>query len=181
MPVGCKTCESPNQEECEAVGLLAESGDISWAEAARRLDLTHPKGLQNHMANHYVAPPTEMEGAMSDFDTLLAGSIEELMDQMRIAPPEVKPFYAVAIQNLRGIGETKPSQQHLINALKGIHEVTGMRMEQRLLLDFASHHFNAMGAATKAAVEAHTGEGVIDLDPLECSQDLQSLRPREAD
>ena len=165
MPAGCKTCEALNQDEQEAVGLLAVNGEIPWTEVAKRLNLPHPKGVQNHMARHYVAPPTEVEEAMTEFDGLLADSIEEMIQQMRLAPPEVKPLYAVAIQNLKGIGETKPSQQHLINALKGIHEVTGMRMEQRLLLDFARHHFSLPMADAIVAVEQHTG--VIDAEVVD--------------
>lgn len=165
MPAGCKTCEAHNQEEQEAAGLLALNGEIPWSEVARRFDLPNIKGIQNHMARHYVAPPSEVEQVLTEFDSLLAESVQELIEQMRVAPAEVKPLYAVAIQNLQGINQTKPSQQHLINALKGIHEVTGMRMEQRLMLDFAKHHFGLGAGEAVAAIEQHAD--VLDVDSIE--------------
>lgn len=164
----CKVCNAKNTDEQEAVGLLAVDGEISWEEAKRRLDLPNPKGLQNHMAKHYVAPPSEADVALEEFPQLIADSIKELTEQMAFAPPEVKPFYAIAIKNLSGLDQTKPSQQNLIYALKGIHEVTGMKQEQRLMLEFARHHFGLGSGAAKAAIEQHAdvieGEVVEDSD-----------------
>jgi len=65
----------------------------------------------------------------------------------------VKPLYATAIRNLRGLMETKPSQQHLIAALKGIHEITGMRMEQQMMLAFGQKMFGAPQETVKVEVE----------------------------
>lgn len=165
MPVECKTCSAENRDEQEDVACLALDGQISWAEAARRLGLTHAKGLQNHMEVHWSPPATATEVVLEEFDQQVADAIRDLMDEMRFAPVAVKPFYAIAIANLKGLDQTKPSQQHLINALKGIHEVTGMKMEQQMMLDFARHHFNQVGPAAVAAVEQHAG--VIDLDEVE--------------
>lgn len=149
----------------EADGLLALNGETSWAEVARKWNLPNIKGIQNHMRKHWVAPPSADEQFDEAFDPLVADSIEELSEQMRFAPPEVKPFYAIAIQNLRGIKDTKPSQQHLINALKAIHEVTGMKMEQRLMLEFARHQFGLGSAEAAAAIEKHAD--VIDVESEE--------------
>lgn len=161
----CKVCNAENTDEQEAVGLLALDGEISWEEAKRRLGLPNPKGLQNHMAKHYVAPPSEVDEALSALPGLIAGSIEELQEQMRFAPPDVKPFYAIAIRNLSELENTKASQQNLIYALKAIHEVTGMKNEQRLMLDFARHHFGIGAGEAKAAIEQQTD--IIDAEIVE--------------
>lgn len=165
MPSECKTCLADNQDEMEEVALLAMDGQISWAEAARQLELPHAKGLRNHMDRHWQPPVAPSAVALEDYEQQVADTISELMVEMRFAPAAVKPFYAIAIQNLKGLKDTKASQQHLINALKGIHEVTGMRMEQQLMLDFAKHHFNQIGPAAEAAIEQHTG--VIDVEAVD--------------
>lgn len=164
MPAECKVCLHPDMETIEAMGLRAEAKEIPWSDivAAYPDDFTHIKGIQNHMQRHYVTPPTATDVALEDYDGLLADTIRELQEQAALAPAEVKPFYVIAIQNLKGLDQTKPSQQHLINALKGIHEVTGMKMEQRLMLDFAKHHFGQVGPAATEAIEQHTG--VIEVD-----------------
>jgi hypothetical protein len=155
MPSTCKVCDSPDIDGIEADGLLAVKGQIPWAEVARRWDLTHHKGVQNHMARHYMPPPSADQEFSEQFDPLVSASVEELAEAMKWAPAEVKPFYAIAIQNLRGLADTKPSQQHLINALKAIHEVTGMKMEQQLMLQFAERKFGIGKGEAVAAIEEH--------------------------
>lgn len=149
----------------EADGLLALNGEIPWSEVQRRWDLSNIKGIQNHMRRHYQPPPSEDEQFEEQFDPLVADSITDLAEAMKYAPPEVKPFYAIAIQNLKGLKDTKASQQHLINALKAIHEVTGMKMEQQLMLQFAQHRFGLGSGEAAAAIEQHAD--VIDVDPLD--------------
>lgn len=161
----CKVCNAENTEEQEAVALLAVNREIPWEEARRRLGLPNYKGLQNHMAKHWVAPPSEVELALSEFDELVGLTIEELTEQWRFAPPEVKPFYAIAIKNLSGLDMTKPSQQNLVNALKAIHEVTGMKQEQRLMLEFARHQFGIGAPEAKAAIEQHAD--ILDAEVVE--------------
>lgn len=147
----CSICSSERCDELEALGLAAMKGESSWRAAAQAAGLTHHKGLQNHMEKHYVAPMLAAEAAADDaLAVLIKDSLEELSTAMAHAPAEVKPLYAVAIRNLAGLRETKPSQQHLIAALKTIHEVTGMRMEQRLMLDFARAHFGQAAGALPA-------------------------------
>jgi hypothetical protein len=143
-----------NIVELESLGRQALSGDISWREAARRADLSHAQGLKNHMERHFTS---ESEKAFSELDDALGlelAAIEsELLEKLRMAPTEVKPLYATAIRNLRGLMETKPSQQHLIAALKGIHEITGMRMEQQMMLAFGQKMFGAPQETVKVEVE----------------------------
>jgi hypothetical protein len=145
----CKTCEAPNRDEIEALGLKAVSGEISWREAARDSGLARYQSLQNHMDKHYV--DNVAREAESEFDTLVIEGVAELRQAMRTAPAEVKPLYAVAIMNLKGLAETKPSQQHLIQSLKTIQEMTGMRQEQRLMLTFIDSMFAKPPAVSEPA------------------------------
>jgi hypothetical protein len=131
---------------------------------ARRLEWTHAKGVQNHMQRHWTPPPPPGQEADEDLDALIEDTMAQLREEARYASVNVKPFYLTAIHNLKGLRGTNASQQHLTAALKAIHEVTGMKMEQQLMLDFARHHFNQVGPAAKAAVEQHTS--VIDVDEV---------------
>lgn len=133
----CAPCNADNRDEQEALGVRAMNGELSWRAAATELGLTHGAGLKNHMEKHYVLPTRQATG--HDYDVLIADSVEDLKAQMAVAPPELKPLYAVAIQNLVGLADTKPSQAHLIAAIKAIQEVTGMKMEQQMLLQYARH------------------------------------------
>lgn len=158
----CKTCLADNQEEQEALGLLAMSGEISWREAVRRLGLGHHAPLQNHMRQHYVvARQAEVE---DDFDKLVKEATADLMTQFSLAPPEVKPLILAAIHNIRELRDTKPSQQHLIMALKTIQEMTGMKQEQRMMLLFAEKMFGEV--ASTEDLPQLSDPNIIDLDPL---------------
>lgn len=137
----CATCNAENRAEQEEIALLAISGDISWRETARRIGLTHHNGLKNHMERHYAAAPSELDEVMSEVEAEIASTIRDLITQMRVAPVELKPLYATVIKNLEGLLGTQPSQQHLINALKSIHEITGMKIEQRMMLEFGAQMF----------------------------------------
>lgn len=150
----CSICEHENGVELEVYGRQALDGTISWREAARRGDLTHAQGLKNHMERHFVSETDKVHAHLDDvLGVELAQTETELIEKLRLAPAEVKPLYATAIRNLRGLLETKPSQQHLIAALKGIHEITGMRMEQQMMLAFGAKMFGEISGPEKVAVE----------------------------
>lgn len=154
----------------EAEGLRARAGEISWREAAELAGLRYHQPLKTHMDKHYVdVVQVEVRNAIAsaeaEFDGLVNESILGLQEQMRLAPPEVKPLYAVAIQNLGQLKQTKGSQQNLISALKTIQEMTGMRQGQRLMLQFAE----AMFAEVEAKKErvALPPADVIEVEPLD--------------
>lgn len=113
------------------------------------------------MEKHYVE--AIVRGAEEELDALIAEAVVDLHDAMRMAPPEVKPLYAAAIVNLRGLKDTKPSQQHLIQSLKTIQEMTGMRQEQRMMLTFAEAMFQKKLPTPLKAIENIADADVIDI------------------
>lgn len=142
----CKVCDSDKESELEALGLEASRGKRSW----RSLEpVIKPYGvtrfsLKNHMERHYVSAVEATEAVILDsYEGLVLEAVRDLTDAMKSAAPEVKPLYAVAIRNLQELHNTKPSQQHLVNALKAIQDVTGMKSEQRMMLAFAERMFGA--------------------------------------
>lgn len=143
----CGICTSDRLEELEALAAEAACGQRSWRSVAAEAGLTHHASLKNHFLKHRVSAPTPVEEALGELDGLIADTMRELALQMKFAPVEVRPFYAVAIKNLQGLTGTQASQQHLIHALKAIHEVTGMKLEQRLMLEFARAAFPSAPAA----------------------------------
>ena len=155
MSVQCSICNSENVGGLEAIGRAALDARISWREAARQANLTHGQGLKNHMENHYQLPAEKVFDDLNDALVVeLAATEVELLEKLRMSPAEVKPLYATAIRNLRGLMDTKPSQQHLIASLKGIHEITGMRMEQQMLLAFGQRMFGQVeGGPEKVELE----------------------------
>lgn len=157
----CLVCTADNQNELEAVGVLAQTGEISWREAARRALLKHHAGLKNHMETHYVDHVEEE--VQASFDVELDAAVAELTTAMHMAPPEVKPLYFAAIHNLRELRHTKPSQQHLIMALRTIQEMTGMKQEQRMMLQFAEAMFREL---PEVAAKALPAAEVIDVDEV---------------
>lgn len=160
--VGCSICESDNREDIEVLGVQALRGELSWRKATEQSGVYHHNALKNHMEKHFIAEQAAERAEVDDeFDELVRDSIRELHVQMRLAPPEVKAFYAVAIANLQELKNTKPSQANLLAALKGIHEVTGMKQGQQMMLQFAESMFREMGKAEPAkAIPA-----VIDVEP----------------
>jgi hypothetical protein len=136
----CSICTADNQEELEELGRQALAGSLSWREAARQGGIKYAVPLTAHMEKHYVDPlASHAEANESTYEALLQQAVTELQGEMAFAAPDVKALYAVAIANLIGLKDTKPSQQHLINALKAIQEVTGMKAENRHLLDYSRH------------------------------------------
>ncbi|MDQ2938834.1 MAG: hypothetical protein M3R67_15240 [Acidobacteriota bacterium] len=91
------------------------------------------------MESHVVAPAVaqELGRARDELDALIEQARQGLMDQFYLSPDDVKPLILVAIQNLAGLRDTKPSQESLIRALKTVQEMTGMKNEQKLMLGFA--------------------------------------------
>lgn len=136
---GCKICLNPQRAEIEAMCLEAIAETKSWRSVFMAFELTgNPASLKNHMDKHY-APVVDV--VMSDFDDLVAECIVGLKELLAAAPPELKPLYLTAIKNTMGIARTQPSQQNLINSLKVIQEVAGMKQEQRFLLEYSKHAF----------------------------------------
>jgi hypothetical protein len=140
----CRVCNADNRSEVEGFGLKAlEDEQYSWRQAAQDAGLKYHQPLKNHMERHYTAP---VDAALGEsYEDLLGMSVEELQLALRTAPPELKPLYAVVIHNLRGLKETKPSQQHLTQALKAIFEISGMSLEQEMLLQFGAAAFGKKG------------------------------------
>lgn len=162
MRVTCQVCLHDDRDALEGVGRQALSGAMSWREASRQSGVPH-MSLKNHMEKHFVAEATAQatEALTEDITETLAN----LRRNAALAPVEVQPLYFVAIRNLEGLMDTKPSQQHLLAAIKAIHEVTGMRNEQRILLAFAAEHFavplEEAEEAMPPALLMTTGEEVV--------------------
>lgn len=149
---GCKICLNPQRAEIEAMCLEAIAETKSWRSVFMAFELTgNPASLKNHMDKHY-APVVDV--VMSDFDDLVAECIVGLKELLAAAPPELKPLYLTAIKNTMGIARTQPSQQNLINSLKVIQEVAGMKQEQRFLLEYSKHAFPQPVAALEEMDEA---------------------------
>lgn len=168
----CAVCTAENTEAQEAVGLLVLDGEISWREAARRLELPHGKGLQNHMDRHYEPPGSaEQQGIEARLELRyrqqIAQAVEGLLDKMEVAPAEVKPLYATAIKNLRELDATKASQQQLVAALKAVHEITGMKMGQQMLLQFAQAAFDKNVKAAELPEAQPALAGTVSMEVLE--------------
>lgn len=138
----CSICNAENLEELEELGLLAQAGDISWREAMRRGELNHFKKLQVHMDNHYVAPVQREANAFTrELDEEVLRTQQLLLEKARMSPVDVRPMYLTAIHNLAHLHELKPSQQVMVQALKAATEMTGMKMEQQLMVEFAQYAF----------------------------------------
>jgi ribosome-binding factor A len=141
----CHICSSDDQQRIEELGLEALKGLRSWRNAAIEAGVKYPNSLKAHMERHFVAHVERVAEENDDeYAVLIAESVRDLQTQMSIAPVDIKPLYAVAIANLKGLENTKPSQQHLIAALKAIHEITGMKAEQQLLLQYAGAFQNVI-------------------------------------
>lgn len=138
--ITCKTCLADNQDELEALGLRAMAGEISWRSAAKLAGYGHYMPLRNHMEQHYVQQRQPV--VLDEMGRYIEEAVADLLGQFSVAPPEVKPLILAAIHNIRELRDTKPSQQHLIMALKTIQEMTGMKQEQRMMLLFAERMFN---------------------------------------
>lgn len=159
----CGICTHDDQEALEELGLEAKNGKRSWSSAAREAGLTHHVSLKNHMLKHWEEPIPESDVVLDELDPAIATAMRELQEAMEYAPVEVKPLYAIAIRNLKGLLQTKPSQSNLITALKAIHEITGMKMEQKLMLGFAARMFPGQNAT--AAIEK--GQEYIEAEVVE--------------
>ena len=91
------------------------------------------------MANPEIVGEADLDPARleSERQLLIEEARKGLIESFALAPPDVKPLFLVAIQNLDGLRSMKPSAAELTRALKTIQEMTGMKNEQRMLLQFA--------------------------------------------
>jgi len=142
QPNPCRVCTADDMERIEEIGRRCLSGELSWRMGAKEAGLKYFQPLKNHMEKHFVSEDQQRSREIDeDLQREIDQAASELIAEMQSAPPTVKPLYVTAIKNLREIADTKPSQQHLIQALKAVHEITGMGIEQRLMLEFAAHAF----------------------------------------
>ena len=132
----CLICRSGKAGTIEAVGDLAKAGTISWREAARRTGY-RVDTLKRHMEAHVTVPDTT-GGPLEELVTQTISSLEEMYPTL---PPDVRPLLLVVIHNLQHLATTRPSQQHLIQALQALGEITGMKQQNRILLEFAKAAF----------------------------------------
>lgn len=163
MATTCKVCSALNIDDIEAAGLRALSGELSWRAVGREVDMTNYASIKNHMENHYVAAVAR--AVDDDMQRYIEEAVTELKAQFAISPPEVKPLILAAIHNVRELRNTKPSQQHLIQSLKTIQEMTGMKQEQRMMLLFAEKMF---GEVPSPAPKAELPDpNIIDVEAVE--------------
>lgn len=159
--MACKTCESPERETIEQVGRLALDGDLSWRQAAEKVGYSHHAPLKAHMERHFVAEA--VASAEEEFRQLYEETREELA--LRIAQtenPEAKSLLLIAYQNLLGLRDTKPSQQNFIAALKAVHEIQGMKVQQALILGMKSKFPKKVESTSKPVRELEEAEVVED-------------------
>lgn len=144
----CLVCASDQQEFLENLGNKALGGSLSWREAARLGELSHPRGLQNHMEKHYVAQAEVVEAEVkSTLEGLISNTQASLMVDYEHAPPDVQALILTVVHNLGGLEATKPSQGHLLDAIKKAHEIVGLKTQNQLMLEYAKKQF---GGAKKA-------------------------------
>ena len=166
----CIICNHEDRAGIEALGIEAMQGSRSWLGAAKEAGFKHPNGLRNHMNNHFVA--SIVERAKKEKGDELSGFLQQALDElvmaMATAPTETKPLYAVMIHNLSALEKTAPSAGSLIQAAKAIHEITGMKMQHRLLLG-AAEAFQELRAAQepKELAPAWVESEVIDVEGSE--------------
>jgi len=124
------------------------------------------ESLKNHMEKHVVAvAAAEADSAAQELmRDYIERSREELLEQFEVVPADIKPLILVAVQNLDGLLLTKPSMETLIKALKTIQEMTGMKQEQRMLLEMSRGARRAKPIKVKpepAALEAPVEEAEV--------------------
>lgn len=164
-PPRCTIGKRPDQAACEYQGQLAIHGEVSWNAAAKAIGV-YPQTLKTHMMKHLVLP--SLKEADEEKNTHLRALIEvakgELEAQFYVSPSDVKPLILAAIHNLDGLLTTKPSQEVLLRALKTAQEMTGMKTEQRLMLDFADAMF---GQKPVPRAVPSTTEKVLEIEAAE--------------
>lgn len=161
----CSICTNDHRENLERLGLEALQERRSWRSITTETDLTHTAGLRNHMEKHFTH--SLVERAKQEQGDALAGFLKEALSEltmaMAVAPTETKPLYAMMIHNLSSLEKTQPSQQSLIAAAKAIHEITGMKMQQRLLLNYAEAFQGALPAPKKELEPPIEDAEVVDV------------------
>lgn len=163
----CKVCAHEQRAEIEEASMQVMQGVRSWKSVARDYGFTHHAGIKNHYDRHFKPPKSPSEQAVDTFlaDGELEGMVKALMEQAKMARPEVAPLYALAARNLASIADTKPSQQHLIASLKAIQEITNMGTQQSMMLAYAQVAFGE----SKGQIEAVTGAKaeIVDAEVIE--------------
>lgn len=154
----CAVCNAEDIDELEEVGRQAMAGDISWRKAAEVSGRTR-QSLKTHMESHVLAQVEK--SANDEFEAMVEQAISELAIKFASAPPELKADYLVAMHNLRGLKDTKPSQQNLIAAMRAVNEVIQMKQNTALMFQFARAAFNA------APKPAELEQPVIDVEEVE--------------
>ena len=144
-PSTCAICAAENRDEVEQEARLCLEGARSWRSAGEATGFRHQQ-VKNHMEKHWMAPAVAVRLEVqdeqdADIQRQVDGAVGELLAEMESQPATLKPMYLAAIHNVKHITDTKPSQQHLVAALKAVHEITGMKMEQRMLLEFGAARF----------------------------------------
>jgi hypothetical protein len=137
----CRICVSPNRVYIER---LKESGK-SYTEMARLVEAEFGERIYTRSFTVHFTKHVKVETA-----AYMTGLKEALQHEMELAPPTIAPLYALALRNLEGLEDTKPSQEHLIRALKAIHEITGLRLQQHMLVAFARERSKLAGADDSA-------------------------------
>lgn len=135
----CSVCNHLDRGLAEESGAEALAGAISWRQAALPFGVRHEQ-LKRHMEAHVVAPAEAEQDAVEDaeLDELVARARVELLEQFDSVPADIKPLVIIAIQNLKGVKRATPSMETLIRSVKTIQEMTGMKNEQRLMLQYAN-------------------------------------------
>lgn len=141
----CNNTEPELRKKLEFQGALCLKGAQTWRGAIREAGDESYSGqqLKNHMTKHVkvVQDVGDIAKNESTLKQRIQFTIQGLLAKMVTAPVELQPLYAVAVHNLMRIEETQPSQANLIKALDTIQQITGMKMQQAMLLQFATAAF----------------------------------------
>ena len=167
MQVRCKVCNSSNSAVID--GLLDKRTpyvDIIALVKEKHGEVVYPPNLTNHV-KHRTKTLTPERQQLSE---LVEETVQALEQEWKAADTLNKPYYVLAIANLRELADSKPSQDTVLKAVKAIQDSTGRRAMQ-----------NAFGAFVAAAMEA----AQRDQRELETAQEgsqrpLRAVLEREA-
>ena len=157
MSARCSICTSGDREAIERQIEAARAGTESWREIARRTG-RRVETLRNHADKHMGGGPVLDRGWSEMVDSTVA-SVAEMFESM---PPDVKPLLLLVIHNLRSLAHTRPSQSNMIMALKTIEEMTGLKVQNKVLLEFARAAFG--GAVDREVIDADVVDERPQLD-----------------
>lgn len=153
----CRIGESPNRVLIERLKEDGKSYRYIQELIKERFDeVIYNRSFTEHFSRH-VSVDT------ADYIKKIRQNLEA---ELAVAPPTIAPLYAVALRNLEGLEETKASQEHLIRALKAIHEITGLQLQQRMLVTFAAARAAKRDAADSGGAEGEGTARVLPLSPV---------------